>query len=279
MTQTSANPFASLDATLQDKLRAAQETLRGLGRVVVAFSGGADSTLLLALAVRVLGADNVLAVTAVGALLPKRELDEAQAVARLIGAPRELIVTAEMADPRFAANPPDRCYFCKSELFGRLKELAARRGYDALLIGSNADDTGDFRPGMRAAKELGAREPLLEAGLTKANVRAASKALGLPTWDKPAMACLASRVPYGQAITPEKLGRIERGEDLLRDMGFRQCRLRDHGAVARIEVPEAQIADVVARRGELTAAMKKLGYTYVTVDLQGFRSGSMNETL
>ena len=269
------NPTGSLE----DKLQACRETLRGLGRVVVAFSAGVDSTFLLALAVETLGSDNVLAAMGVSPSLAERERAAGGELAKGIGAELVEVPTGEMDDPDYAANPADRCFYCKSDLFTRLGELARQRGFDAVVSGANADDTGDFRPGIRAGRELGVRSPLLEAGLTKADIRAASKAMGLETWDKPAMACLASRVPYGQPITAERLSRIERAEYVLRDLGFSQCRLRDHGPVARIEVPQSEIARVVELRGGIVGPLRELGYSYVTLDLEGFRSGSMNEVL
>ena len=279
MPSTTSDAFMNLDPAAQARLARCQEILRELGRVIVAFSAGVDSTFLLALAVRTLGRENALGVTGLSASLAQRELEEAKELVSKIGADCEYIATGELDDPRYAANPANRCYFCKSDLFNRVLAIARDRGYEAVLSGANADDTGDFRPGMQAAKELGVRSPLLEAGLTKADIRAGSKALGLPTWDKPAMACLASRVAYGLPITIGKLGRIEQAEYVLKDLGFRQCRVRDHDTVARIEVPGDQIEQLLAHREKVLAALKGLGYKYVTLDLQGFRSGSMNESL
>ncbi len=261
------------------KWQACETSLRKLGNVVVAFSGGVDSTLLLALAVRALGADNVLAAIGVSPSLARRERDEGRRLAKQIGAELVEIETHEMSNPAYAANPANRCFYCKTDLFGRLKELAFQREFKAVASGANADDTGDFRPGLQAGRELGILNPLMEAGLTKAEIREISRALDLPTWDKPAMACLASRVPYGQLLSPERLGRIEQAEYVLKDLGFVQCRVRDHDTVARVEVPAADLARLVAAGPQIAAALKKLGYTYVTVDLEGFRSGSMNETL
>ena len=184
-----------------------------------------------------------------------------------------------MANPAYAANPANRCYFCKKELFTSLGRLRDSLGFGAVVAGANADDTGDLRPGLKAGKELGVRNPLLEAGLTKAEIREVSRAMGLPTWDKPAMACLASRVPYGSPITADRLGRIERAEDYLRDAGFRQVRVRDHDRAARIEVPIEDQSRLMELREPVLRRFKELGYVYVAADLEGFRSGSSNEVL
>jgi len=264
---------------LAKKLAACLDAIRRMRRVVIAFSAGADSTLLLALAVDALGPANVLAAVGVSPSLPAEERQAARKIAKQLGAELVEVTTGELDDPRYAANPPERCYFCKRDLFGRLAELAERRGFDAVLSGANADDTGDFRPGLRAGVELGVRGPLMEAGLTKADIRTLSRRMNLPAWDKPAMACLASRVPYGQAITAERLGQIERAERAVRKLGFSQVRVRDHGQVARIEVPADDLPRLLELRVEAAAAIKRAGYAYATMDLLGFRSGSANEVL
>jgi len=253
-----------------------------LESVVVAFSGGVDSTLLLAVCLRVLGDDRVLAVTADSPTLPRSELVEAAALARELGARHVVITTEELQDERFATNPTDRCYYCKQELFARLRTLADREGCKHIVYGATAADLGDHRPGMQAAREAGAIAPLLDAGFTKEEVRSLSQQLGLRTWDKPAMACLSSRFPYGTRVTQENLRRVERGEHLLRHrLGFRQVRVRQHDSIARIEIHPEEFPRLLEEltRGSIIFQFKKLGYTYVTLDLEGFRSGSMNEPL
>lgn len=274
-----ADSISRLAPALRRKLEACRNILTDLGRVLVAFSAGVDSTFLLALAVDVLGAENVVAAMGISPSLAQRERSCGHRLAESIGAELVEIETGELDNPEYSANPARRCFFCKSDLFGRLRALARERNIPAVVSGANADDTGDFRPGLRAAEEMGVRSPLLEAGLTKADIRAASRAMGLETWDKPAMACLASRVPYGQPITAEKLSRIERAENVLKDMGFIQCRVRDHGRLARIEVPADDIARAASLAGQISKALRESGYTYVTLDMTGFRSGSMNEVL
>lgn len=269
----------SLEPELQRKLAACRSALLRLKRVVVAFSGGVDSTFLLALAVDTLGKSNVLAVTGVSAIHPKRERESARNLAKQIDVELLEVDTDEMTNPQFLANPPQRCYICKRHVMTPMIDLAGRRGFVAVVSGANADDMKDYRPGIAAGEELGIINPLLEAGLTKADIRAASLAMGLPTWDKPAAACLASRIPYGQPVTTEKLSRIEQAENRLRDLGFTNCRLRDHHPLARIEVPLDQLPKVLSHRGEVLEFLKSLGFMYVTLDLEGFRSGSLNMVL
>lgn len=263
---------------MQTKLEHLRQILLAMGRAAVAYSGGTDSAFLLAVACDVLG-DRVLALTADSPSVPRADLAEAQALARQLGAQHVVVPTRELDDPAYRANTPDRCYFCKSHYLTMLLDQAQARGFAALVDGSNADDLGDYRPGQRAARERGVRSPLQEAGLTKAEIRALARGRGLPNWDKPAAACLASRIPYGTPVTAETLTQIERGEAFLRRLGFRQVRVRHHGAVARLEVEGADLARAVERREQIVAALREAGFTYVTLDLAGFRSGSMNLAL
>jgi uncharacterized protein len=257
-----------------------QEILRGMGSVLIAYSGGVDSTFLMKVAADALGR-NVLAVTAVSPTYPQEEHDRACALARSLGVRHTSIFTDELADPTFASNPPDRCYHCKRELFRKLREIAAREGLKVIADASNTDDLSDFRPGRKAAVEAGIRSPLIEAGLNKNDIRLLSKEMGLETWDKPSAACLASRLPYGEEITPAKLQRVDAAEKLLRDLGFGQVRVRSHGDLARIEVEPDSVARLASpeTRAAVTVELKKLGFTYVTLDLLGYRTGSLNEAL
>ncbi len=262
------------------KLERLRAQLREIGSAAVAFSSGVDSTFLLRVAHEELG-ENVVAVTAHSHSFPKRELDEAAAFCAREGVRHEIIDSEELDIPGFVANPPDRCYHCKKALFGKLVAFAQANGLAAVLEGSNMDDDGDYRPGRRAIMELGVASPLHDAGLTKAEIRVLSKRMGLPTADKPSFACLASRFPYGERITAAGLERVERAEQWLMDagLGLAQLRVRSHGDMARIEVPPADIPRLAARAEEIVAELKSFGFTYVALDLQGYRTGSLNETL
>ncbi len=271
-----------METPLQVKLERLRAMLRELGRVVVAFSGGVDSVFVLKVAVDTLGTADVLAVTGTSASVPQRDLADAKAFAESLGVEHLLIDPGEFENPAYLSNPTNRCYHCKDALYERLGALAAERGLKAVVSGTNADDLEDYRPGISAAQEHSVRAPCAEVGLSKADIRALSEAMGLPTFDKPASPCLSSRVPYGEAITPEKLSMIDRAETFLREaLGVGECRVRCHGTLARIEVPAAAIGSVAdaEARAKIDAAFREIGFQYVTVDLRGFRSGSLNEVI
>lgn len=263
---------------MNGKLDKLQEILKGCGSAVVAFSGGLDSTFLASVAQEVLG-NKALAVTSISPSLPSRDRRDAEEAVKAFGLKHRFIETHELEDERYAANPENRCFYCKNELFRQLSSLAKSEGYAVVLDGSNADDTRDFRPGRKAGEEWNVRSPLLEAGLTKAEIRELARERGLAAWNKPASACLSSRIPYGTRITPGILKEVDAAETALHRLGFRQVRVRHHGILARIEVERSEIPRLLTDgvREEAVRAMKAAGYLYVTVDLQGYRTGSLNE--
>ena len=274
-----------MNAAVADSIDAKHQRLgpilREMKRVIVAFSAGVDSTLVLKVALDTLGHDNVLAATGVSASLARRELDSVKQLAGLLGAQLTLIDTEEVSNPSYGANPANRCYYCKTELYTKLAALAKERGFSTVVNGVNTDDLGDYRRGLQAAKEWQVRAPLVEAGIGKSDVRRLARSLDIPNWEKPALACLSSRVPYGTPVTVGVLSQIERAEAFLYDRGFTNFRVRHHTKVARIEVSAKDMPRLLEEplREEVLSAFKKLGYTYITLDLQGFRSGSGNEVL
>jgi uncharacterized protein len=273
--------FSAVDV-LDDKLTQLRELLSVLGRVAVAYSGGVDSTYLLATATDTLGPENVLAVTVASELIPAHEIAEAGKMTSHLGVEHLVLPLQALAVPEIAANPADRCYYCKRAVLQAIGDATAARGFSHVVHGANRDDRGDHRPGARAAAEAGARAPLDEVGLTKQEIRELSRRRGLPTWDRPAQACLASRVPYDTSLTTETLQRVQAAEDYLRTrFGLRDLRVRDHFPVARIEVPPAAWPALLAdgARSDLVAELHRLGYVYVALDLAGLRSGSMNDVL
>ena len=264
----------------KQKLSRLKTLLRDAESALIAYSGGVDSTFLLYVAREALGVEKVLAVTAVSESFPKREQEFAGKMSKRLGVRYHRIQTKELANPKFAKNPVNRCYYCKKELFRRLKKVARSRRLKVVMDGSNYDDLKDVRYGMQAARELAIQSPLQESGLTKAEIRVFSRQFGLPTWNKPAFACLASRFPHNKKITRDELKAVNKAEDLLRLQGFRQIRVRHHGDIARIEVPADEIKRLCkgGLRDKITRQFKKLGFKYISVDLEGYRTGSMNLT-
>ncbi len=268
--------MTSLDPVLKEKYQTLQKMIAEMGDLIVGMSGGVDSVLLAKVAYDVLG-ERALAVTANSPSLPRRELKEAETLAGKIGIQHLNIKTEELDDPLYAANPNNRCYYCKRELFIRLGQLAKERGFRWLAYGENYDDQGDHRPGSRAADEYQVRAPLREAAFTKADIRQLADFLSLLVWDKPAFACLGSRFPYGTKITKERLAQVEAAEDILWSLGFEQFRVRHHGDTARIEVLPEQMTKLLSLADRIVSEFKQLGYTYIAMDLAGYQRGSMNK--
>ena len=267
--------------SLERKYNALQAIVSDLGKVLVAYSGGVDSTLLLKVVAETLGTDNVLACISVGVVQPKGQYEGARKLAKEVGVELLAVEPNDLADPKFTANTPQRCFHCKRNICTALLELAAEKGLDHVIFGTNADDTSDFRPGNRALESFGIRSPLAEAGLTKSDIRELSRQFGLSTAEMPANPCLVSRLEYHLPITEERLHQIDEAERLLRRLGFKECRVRHHDTIARIEVRPEDVAKIVAEpvRTKVIDTLKSLGFGFVTIDLQGFRSGSLNESL
>jgi pyridinium-3,5-biscarboxylic acid mononucleotide sulfurtransferase len=263
----------------EERLEELESIVAPYGSALVAFSGGVDSSLALAIAARALPKERVLAVTSNNETYLPSELEPAHELADTLGVEHLVVNTRELDDPNYAKNPANRCYFCKSTLYSELGRIAAERGYGCVVDGANADDEGDYRPGRKAARELEVVSPLSIAGVSKAEVRELAKHLGLPSWDKPALACLSSRFPYGQEITPEKLAQVARAEEFLRAEGFRQVRVRHHGEIARLEVGSDEMERAFALRERICDELKEAGFLYVTLDLSGYATGSLNASL
>lgn len=263
----------------EERLEELASLVAPYGSALVAFSGGVDSSLALAVAAKALPKDKVLAVTSNNETYLPSELGLAKDVARFLGVAHVVVNTRELDDPNYAKNPSNRCYFCKSTLYSDLSEMAGQRGYGCVVDGANADDEGDYRPGRKAAKELGVVSPLSEAGVSKDEVRELARHLGLPSWDKPALACLSSRFPYGQEITPEKLSQVARAEEFLRREGFGEVRVRHHGEIARLEVGEREMERAFGMRAEISAELKDAGFLYVALELSPYKSGSLNAAI
>ncbi|MBI4848310.1 MAG: ATP-dependent sacrificial sulfur transferase LarE [Nitrospirae bacterium] len=266
--------------TLDEKFTKLKDGLKAMDKVIIAYSGGVDSAFLLK-AASLSGLSDILAVTGISESLQKDELSTAKELASSLNIKHLTIMTEELSNENYANNPPDRCYYCKKDLFGKLREIAEKENCPFVLDGTNADDAKDWRPGRRAAMEEGVRSPLLDAGLSKKEIRELSRSLGLSTWDKPAAPCLSSRFPYGRKITAEALDRVSRAETFIKKFGIKELRVRDHAETARIEVNAEDFKALTddAIRNEIVSFLKSLGYKYVTLDLQGFRSGSGNEVL
>ncbi|MCS7273045.1 MAG: ATP-dependent sacrificial sulfur transferase LarE [Fimbriimonadales bacterium] len=267
-----------MTAELEQKYQCLRAILREMGGVVIGLSGGVDSTLLVKVAHEVLG-DRCIAVIGKSEAFPEGEVEEALQLAEQMGVRVRVVPTHELSNPLFRVNRPDRCYHCKTELYSVLRRVADEEGIAWIADGTHADDLGDYRPGLRAAQEFGVRAPLLEAGLSKAEIRALARALGLPIWDKPSFACLSSRFPYGTVITRELLQKVDRAERFLRELGLRQVRVRHHDTLARIEVEPRDFERVLQHAPEIVAHLRSLGYVYVALDLEGYRSGKMNDAL
>jgi uncharacterized protein len=263
----------------EERLRELERMVAPYGSVLVAFSGGVDSSLALAICARALPKEQVLAVTSNNETYLPSELDLAREFAGSLGVEHLIVNTRELDNPDYASNPANRCYFCKSTLYSDLRRIAGERGYACVVDGANADDEGDYRPGRKAAKELEVVSPLSLAGVGKAEVRELAKHLGLPSWDKPALACLSSRFPYGQEITAEKLAQVARAEEFLREQGFRQVRVRHHGEIARLEVGPEEMERAFALREKISAEIREAGFLYVALDMSGYESGSLNAAL